>query len=453
MKRLAFLLFLPVVALFGQVTGAIAIHNARVIPVAGPVIERGTVVLRNGLIEAVGADVAPPADAWVIEADGLTVYPGLIDALSTLGIPDAAPAATGGGGRGGQAPTAQAPPASPPARGPEDRPMTTSWIRAADLVRPSDRRLESARAAGFTTAVTFPNRGIFAGQGAIVDLGGETPGQMIVADNAGQYVSLATTPGFGNGFPNSLMGVIAYVRQVYLDAEHYRAAKQFYAAHSRGSQRPDYDRALEGVLDSPRVLLPATRRIDVDRMLRFAAELRLNALLYGLPEGYRSADLLKKTNAAALVNLRWPEPARDADPEAPDALQVLEVRDQAPSTPAIFARNGVKFALYSGGFERRADFLRTIKRATDAGLSPEDALRAMTLSPAEIFGVSDRLGSIEKGKIANLVVTKGDLFQDGTQVKYVFVDGVKFEPLEEPAPAGRGEAGAPTPGEPQGGNR
>ena len=439
MKRLVSLLFVVSFGALGQKAGPIAIHNARVIPVAGTTIDRGTVVLRNGLIEAVGANVNPPADAWVIEADGLTVYPGLIDSVSNWGIADA-PAATNGG-RG------PAPPAPPPARGPEDRPMTASWLRAADLVQPADSRLDAARSSGFTTAVTFPRRGIFAGQGAVVDLAGESSGQMIVADNAGQYVTLSTA---GSGFPNSLMGVIAYVRQVYLDADHYRAAKQFYASHSRGTQRPDYDRALEGVLDSPRVLLPARRRIDVDRMLRLAAELRLNALLYGLPEGYRSADLLKQANAAVLVNLRWPEPSRDADPEEPDPLQVLQVRDRAPSTPGILAQSGVKFALYSGGFEKRADFLRSVKRATDAGLSPEDALRAMTIWPAEMFGVADRLGSIEKGKIANLVVTRGDLFQDGSQVKYVFIDGAKFEPAAE-APA-RPEAGSTTTGL-QGANR
>ena len=454
-KRFVPALCLCAATVFAQGRGAIAIHNARIVPVSGPAIDRGTVVLRDGLIEAVGPAVNPPDGAWVIEADGLTVYPGLIDALSTLGIPAAAPAQNGAGGRGGAQTPATPPagqaatPAAPPARGPEDRPLTTSWLRAADLVRPGDRRLDSARAAGFTTSVTFPERGIFAGQGAIVDLAGETPGQMIVRDNVGEYVSLATTGGFGGGFPNSLMGVISYVRQVYLDADHYRAAKQFYDAHSRGSQRPDYDRALEGVLDSPRVLLPATRRIDVDRMLRLAQELRINALLYGLPEGYKSADLLKRSNAAVLVNLHWPEPPRDADPESPDPLQVLEVRDQAPSTPATLARNGVKFALYTGGFERRADFLRSLKRATEAGLAPDDALRALTLWPAEIYGVSDRLGSIETGKIANLVVTKGDLFQDETQVKFVFVDGQKFEP-EEAAPAGRPEAAAAS--GPQGGN-
>ncbi|HYL36758.1 MAG TPA: amidohydrolase family protein [Bryobacteraceae bacterium] len=460
MKRLPVWLLLGSALAFGDGAGPVAIRNARVVPVSGPMIDRGTVVLRNGLIEAVGADAAIPPDAWIIEGAGLTVYPGLIDALSTFGIPEAAPPANGAG-RGGAAPQATPPapatpaataPANPPARGPEDRPMTTSWVRAADLVRPSDRRLNSVRAAGFTTAVTFPLRGIFAGQGAIVNLGGETAGQMIVADNAGQYVTFATSGAFGGGFPNSLMGVVAYVRQVYLDAEHYQLAKQFYAAHSRGTPRPDYDRALEGVLDSPRVLLPARRRIDVDRLLRLADELRLKAVLYGLPEGYRSADLLKKADAAALVNLRWPERNREADPDEPDPLQVLRVRDQAPSTPAMLVRNGVKFALYSGGIDRRADLLRALKRAFDAGLTPDEALRAMTLSPAEIYGVADRLGSIEKGKIANLVVTKGDLFQDQTEVKYVFIDGIKFEPVEEPAPAGATpEAGPPVPSSPQGG--
>jgi imidazolonepropionase-like amidohydrolase len=451
MKRLSVLVFLAVGALYAATPTVIAIHNARVVPVSGPALARGTVIVRNGLIEAVGADIAVPADAWVIEGDGLTVYPGMIDALSTFGIPDAAPVTTAGAGRGGggggqQAIAPIAPAATTlPARGPEDRPATTSWLKAADLVKSTDRRLETARAEGFTSAVTFPPRGVFAGQGAVVDMAGETSGDMVVADSAGQLVTFATTGGFGGGFPNSLMGVMAYIRQVYLDADHYREAKQFYAAHPRGMQRPEYDRALEGVLTSPRVLFPATRRIDVDRLLRFSNELHLKAVLYGLPEGYRSADLLKKADATVLISLRWPEKARDTDPEEADAMKALEVRDRAPSTPAVLSKNGVKFALYSGGIDRRADLFRAVKKAIDAGLAPEDAVRAMTLTPAEIYGVQDRLGSIEKGKIANLLITKGDLFQDRTEVKYVFVDGVKFEPVEEPAVQGRPGATEATP--------
>ncbi len=300
-------------------------------------------------------------------------------------------------------------------------------------MKPSEKRVESAREAGFTTAVAFPMHGIFAGQGAVIDLAGENGGEMVVFPDAGQYVTL-TSNGFTGGYPGSLMGVIAYIRQVYLNAGYYQKAKAAYAKDPHSVPRPAYDRALEGVLESPRVLLPVNRRIDIDRMLRFAAELKLNPVLYGPVEGYRFADLLKGSGVPVLLNLKWPEKAKDGDPEDVDTMRALENRANAPGTAALFAKSGVKFAFYTGGIEKRADIWKGVKKAIDAGLKPDDALRAMTLSPAEIYGVSDRMGSIEKGKIANLVVTKGDLFQTGSEVKYVIVDGVKFEPTPEEAP-------------------
>jgi hypothetical protein len=433
-------LFAVVCSAWAEVPTAIAIHNARIIPVSGPAIERGTVVLRNGLIEAVGANVNPPADAWIIEAEGLTVYPGLIDALSSVGIPEAPAAPRGATAAATPQTPAPAAAANPPARGPEDRPSTTSWLRAADLVKTTDSRIESFRADGFTTTVTFPMTGIFAGQGAVIDLSGDRPGKMIVAEPVGQYITLSNN-GFGGGFPGSLMGSIAYIRQVYLDADHYTKARELYAGHMKGLPRPEYDRALEGVLASPRILLPASRRVDVDRMIRFAAELKQPAVLYGVPEGYHSADLIKKAGIPVLVNLKWPEKSAESDPDDFEVLQSLEVHAKAPSTPGVLAKNGVKFAFYSGGITKRADLLKAIKRATDAGLSTDDALKAMTLAPAEIFGVADRLGSIEPGKIANLVVTKGDLFDEKTKVQYVFVDGLKYEPVPEPEKPARGAAG------------
>jgi len=154
---------------------AVAIRNARIFPVAGPPIAKGTAVLENGLIEAAGENVTPPPDAWVIEGEGLTVYPGLIDCLSTAGMPGAAGAATAAG-RGGRSQTTAVPAATPvaisalaPSRGPEDRPSTTSWLVAADEIQPADRRIETVRGAGITTAAVFPTRGIFAGQGSLVD--------------------------------------------------------------------------------------------------------------------------------------------------------------------------------------------------------------------------------------------------------------------------------------------
>ena len=136
----------------------------------------------------------------------------------------------------------------------------------------------------------------------------------------------------------------------------------------------------------------------------------------------------------ALVNAKWPEKEKDADPEAEESLRTLRFRDRAPGTPAALAKAGVPFAFYDGGLAGPKDMLKNVKKAVDAGLPPEAALRALTLSPAEIFGVADRLGSIEPGKIANLVVTDGDLFSEKTKIKFVFVDGRKFEVKEEEKP-------------------
>ena len=450
MHRLFAALLLVCACAAAETHGAVAIRNAKIVTVGGPELSKGTVVIRNGLIEAVGENVQAPADAAVVEGEGLTVYPGLVDGLSTWGMPGGAAPATGGG-RGATAAAPAAPTAAAatarPARGPEDRPLTTSWVKAADEVQPGDRRIATARAAGFTTAVAFPTRGIFAGEGAIIDLiSAEQPGEMVVAPAAGQYISLTRS---GGGFPAALMGTIAYIRQIYLDAAHYALVKEAYARDPRGMQRPAYDRALEGVLESKRILLPANRLVEIDRMLRFAAELKQPVILYGMQEGFRpeAVDLLKKAGVPALVSLKWPEAPRDLDPETVESLRTLQTRDQAPSAPMMLKKAGVPFALYSDGLDQARDLQRAVKKAIDAGLSREDAVRALTLSPAEIYGVADRLGSIEKGKIGNLVVTRGDIFDDRTKVEMIFVDGVKYTPPPETPPAGgRGAPAAETPG-------
>ena len=454
MRTLATALLLLCGYAFADTQSAVAIRNAKIVTVSGPAIAKGTVILRKGLIEAVGENVAIPADAWVVDGEGLTVYPGMIDALSTVGIASAAPAATAAGGRGGTGgrgavgatPTAAATPAPAPSRGPQDRPQTTSWVVAADEISPTDRRIETIRGAGITTTATYPTRGIFAGQGSLINLvTGEKPTAMILVPSVGQYIAMGggRGGGGGGGFPGSLMGVISYIRQIYLDAEHYQLVKDTYAKDPRGMQRPEYDRALEGVLESKRILLPANRLVEVDRMLRFSAELKQPTVIYGGREAYRpqAAELLKKAGAPLLLSLRWPEKGRDVNPEDEDSFRVLETRDKAASAPLVLKNAGVKFAFYSDGIEQPRDLQRAVKKAIDAGLSREDAVRALTLSPAEIYGVADRLGSIEKGKIANVIVTRGDLFDANTKIEMIFVDGKKYTPaVEVPGGAGRGAA-------------
>jgi hypothetical protein len=425
----AFLLLLFSLAPMGaEVPSAVAIKDAHVVTVSGQDLAKGTVVLRDGLIQEVGANVPIPPDAWVIDGSGLTVYPGFIDGMSSWGIP--APAANARAGAAGAA----AAPAEPRSRGPEDRPQTYSYERAADLVNPTEARLEQARAAGFTSAATFPNRGIFEGQGALVDFAGERGRDMVVFEPLGQAVAFRSG-GFGGGgrggFPGSLMGNISYVRQLYLDLGQYQQAKQIYSANPVGVKRPGYDHALEGLAESPRVLLPADREQQIDRILAFGPELKTPFLVYGLHEAYLRVDELKKANVPLLVSLKWPEAPRDANPADVPSFRDLTMRDKAPAVPGMLAKAGVKFAFYSDGVDSAAELKRALKKAVDGGLPRADAIRALTLNVAEIYGVSDRVGSIDKGKIANLVLTKGEAFDDKTTVEYVFVDGKKFVPSKE----------------------
>ncbi|BDC47787.1 amidohydrolase [Bryobacterales bacterium F-183] len=433
MQKILSLLLLGCGLLLAQPPSGIAIRNARIVTGSGPILQKGTVVLRNGLIDAVGENVTIPTDAWVINGEGMTVYPGLIDALSTIGITDAA--ATPGSARPAATPGA---PAATVSRGPEDRPLTTSWLKAADLINTTDRRIESARNQGFTSAITWPRRGIFAGQGAVINLAGDKSNDMIIVPSTGQYLALVNG-GFGAGYPASLMGSISYIRQIYVDADRYARIKKQYADNPRGLNRPEYDRALEGVLESQRLLLPANRRVEITRMISFSKELKRPTVLYGLQEGYLALDALQAAGLPVLINLKWPEKAREVDPENIESLKVLEVRDKAATTPAELAKKGVKFAFYADGIDQPADILKAVRKAMQAGLSEADALKAMTITPAEIFGFADRLGSIEKGKIGNLVVTKGGIFDEKPAIQHVFIDGVKYDPAPDtqtPAAAG-----------------
>ena len=402
-----------------------AIRGAKVVPVSSAPLENATVVVSRGIITAVGTNVTIPPDAWVIEGKGLTVYPGLIDGFTDVGVAAAAPAPTAGDGGTRQQPAIS--------RGPEDRPATTPWRSAADEVNPADPRVETWRSAGFTTVVATPKGGMFPGQAAVLDLGGERAGDLVVKSPVAVPVSLQAPGGFRN-FPGSQMGSIAYVRQVWLDTNWETQAEAIYEKNPRGVERPKYDRseaALAAALGKHAVvLIPGNSSLQIRRSLRLAEEWKLNAVLYGAQMGYEVAPEIAAKKMPVLVDLKWPEADKDADPEATPSLRTLRFRDRAPASPAALGKSGVEFAFYSGGITAPKDILPAVKKSIDAGLSPEAALRALTLSPAEIFGVAETLGSIENGKIANLVVTDGDLFDKKTKVKIVFVDGRKYEVRE-----------------------
>ena len=401
-----------------------AISNARIVPVSGPTIERGTVVIRDGLIAAVGANVAVPADARVIDGTGLTVYPGIFDSNTSLGIPQPSPTPTAsptGGGFGGQRPAQMLTAlnsSQPAGLQPE--------VLAEDFIKPGGEQIEAARQMGITTALSATRQGIWMGQSALINLAGDTTQEMIVRSPVALHVGF--TPLRSGVYPNSLMGVFAVLRQMMLDANRYREAQQTYERSPRSMRRPGQDRALAALLPVLDGALPVVMYADsereISRALDLAEEFKLKAIIAGGVESAKLADRLRERNVPVLLSLNFPRRATAAMPEAdPEPLRVLRERVEAQKTAAKLAAARVKFAFQSGAMTNTADFYPNISRAIDNGLSREDALRALTLSAAEILGVSDRLGSIEVGKIANLTLTRGDLFTRNPSFAHVFIDG------------------------------
>ena len=408
-----------------QPVAPIAIRNARIVPVSGAPIDGGTIVLVNGLLKSVGTKVEVPAEAVVIDGTGLTVYPGLIDAFTDLGMAQATTPQT--------APTQGGPGAPRPAsriRGPEDRPGSTPWLQAADEFRADDRRIETWRNGGVTTVVTAPRGGIFPGQAAVINLSGERREDVIV--RSAVAVPLVMVPPAGGGtFPGSTMGLVAYVRQVFLDTRYTAEQVKRYDQDPRGKARPDTDRTVQALqralLAREPFLLPASNEVQIDRMLALGREFDVPAVIYGAHQGYAAAGRIAKARIPVIVSAKWPEKSKDVDPEADELLETLELRDRAPHTPAALAEQKVTFAFSSDGLATPAEFLANVRKAIKAGLSADAALRALTLDAAQIYGVQDRLGSLEAGKIANLIVVQGDLLADKSIVKHVFVDGRRFE--------------------------
>ena len=413
----------------------------------GTVLEGATVVIRDGLIVSVEAGGEVPAGAAGMDAAGKHVYPGFITALSDLGLGGDSP---DGPARGPRAAGAGAPSPPPPSRGPEDRPDTFSWRLAADDLRASDERIAARRSTGFTSAVSAPPDGIVSGRAALLNLAGPEgvdSRDLVVAPDVAVVVRLGTR-GF-RSFPGSLMGVIAYLRQLFLDASHYGEVWRMYEEDPAGLVRPRYDRTLAPLAaaasgDQP-VLLPASLDKEVRRMVGLAEEFGIRPVLYGGHEAGESAQFLKEHGVPILVDLNWPKADPQADPEAEIPLRTLRLRDQAPAGPAALAAAGVRFAFYlgegpeAGGGPRgrgasagsSGGDIAAVRKAVERGLDREAALTALTLAPAEIFGVADRVGTLQTGRIANLLVADGDIFEDGARVETVFVDGVIHRPDAE----------------------
>ncbi|PYS90568.1 MAG: hypothetical protein DMF62_04475 [Acidobacteria bacterium] len=445
MKLKLFLYAFAAMSLFGALANgqSLAITNARIVTVSGSVIEKGTVVVRDGLILTIGADAKTPADAQVIDATGLTVYPGFIDALSSAGLQarttTPAPGGQGGGQQAAQQAAAQAAPSNSN-YGFGIRPE----VSAVDDLRGGDTQFDAIRNAGFTSAVTVGRTGIFNGRSAIINLAGDSVSAMLIKEPYAEHISFTTVA----GYPGSLLGTFSALRQMLLDARRLEDWQKAYAANPKGMKRPDDDKSLEALIpllnrEMP-VVFNANTENEIVRALDLAKEFNLKAIIAGGQEAGKVAERLKSQNVPVLLSLNFPKRTAAANPEAdPENLSTLRFRAEVPKTAARLSQAGVKFAFQSGGLTAMNDFFVNAGKSVENGLTKDAAIRAMTLSSAEILDVSDRLGSIETGKIANLTIVKNDVFATDRFVPYTVVDGKLFEqkePVRAPV-GGRGPGG------------
>ncbi len=402
-----------------------AIVNCTIYPVSGIPVENGVIVIRDGLIESVGSqDKIPiPEDAEVIKAEGLNAYPGLIDAHSSffLEVPREEPRARGA------AAAAQ----------PEEKNWAEDVSRTAlKLLKPKKTAVDSLHKVGITTILVAPERGIYAGQSVLLNVNGEKTEPMVIKDAVALHVNFTTARGT---YPASLMGTMAFLKQSFLDASHYSSHKSLFASSSRGLKRPEYDPYLEALfpyaVKRKPVFFNCANLEDIKRASRLIKEFNLNAFLTGANEAWRVADLVKELRIPLLVSLNFKPPFSSIFVNQGEDKKKKAEEEIYPANAANLHKQGIKFALTSSGLRTTSDIQKNVQKAIKAGLPRDEALKALTIIPAQFLDVSDFLGTIEPGKVANIVLTSGEIFDEKTVVRRVFVDGISFEVKEPPKKA------------------
>jgi imidazolonepropionase-like amidohydrolase len=401
---------------------AYALEGCRVVPVIGPALEKGIIVIRDGLIESVGeaGKIKIPPDAEVVPAEGLTAYPGLI-----LGPTDfllEKPRREAPEGREAL-PAAAAAAADRAEEGPKSHPLAMAF----DRLKPEPQAIETLRRSGVTTVLVAPTAGIFQGLSVLLNLNGERAEAMVLKNGVALHLNFTTERGV---YPSSLMGTMALFRQRFHDALHYADHLSRYEKAARGMKRPGYDPLLEAlapfVKERRPVVFQCNDQEDIKRALRLAEEFRLNAVISGANEAWRVAGDLKKAGRPLFVSLDFRPPARSAYVSQGEELKKKAEAELYPANAARLAEAGVPFALTSLGLPDASSVLENIRTAVKSGLSPGQALEALTIVPARFLGVADRVGSLEAGKIANVVLVRGDIFDEKGAVVRVFVDGLPF---------------------------
>lgn len=436
----------PIVDQLGTVTRAFVIRNARIVQSPGRVLNKGTIVVRNGMIVAVGANVHIPPDAEIIEGDSLVVYAGFIDCLSNAGVHPP-----------------KFPPDTPKPPRPGEPPRTIAGIQPDRDVReffsPADPDVDSLRAIGFTVAHVVPSGGMLPGTGSVVALGGDSTRAVILPE-----LSLMSAFAVANDvYPATSMAIMATWRNLYRRAEQERRSGEAYRQNPQGRARPSRDPAIDAFMP----VIGGTRRVffltedvlQLERALRLRRELKFPLVVAGLKDPRDAVEIIRRESLPVVLSLDLP---RDRSGEAQDdstadtrgdtatappgamlderrvqdfrdverERQLLEKEKRSAqrliyTLPSELVRLSLPFSFGTMG-ARTSEVRSNIRALVRMGLTPERALAALTTDAARLLGLERSMGTVEIGRVANLVVTDGDYFDDSSSVRLVVVDGIRY---------------------------
>ena len=371
----------------------IAITGGTVYPVSGPKIDNATVLIQGGRITGVGANVAIPAGAIRVDATGKWVTPGLIDGAGQMGLREISAVQNTN---------------ESTLRGNE----VAAAFNVAEGLNPASTLIPVTRIEGVTTTLAAPNGDLIWGQAVLIDLDGATIEAMMVGKSPVAMVADLSEGSKGAG-GSSRAGAAQRLRRVFNDALEYSRRRTDYSRaqiQQLAAPAADLDALLPVLRGQLPLLVVANRRSDIETALRIAREYQLRLILAGAAEGWEIADKIAAAGVPVLFEPIDNIPSYDA----------LDIRYE---DAALLAKGGVKVSLMETQTENSRNLRQQAGNAVAYGMTWEQALRAVTLAPAEAFGVANQYGSLEVGKVANVVVWTGDPFEFSTGVEHVFIRG------------------------------
>ncbi len=401
-----------VVGLRENTPSVYAFTNAHIVTEPGKSVSNGTLLIRDGLIEGIGARVVIPAEAQIIDMQGKTIYPGFIDMYAQTGI-----AEPGEKEAGSQA---------------HWNLQVKSFYQAGDVYTPDEKEASSLRSQGFTVAHIVPSHGIFRGQGAIIALGVGDVSRLLISRGNSQVISMQRSNALGRGYPHSAMGSYALARQTMYDAMWYGQAQRGHMASPGTTRRPEINVALDALYNDMQSKKPFIFEVDneqwIGRALAFSEEFGIPLWIYGSGYEYRHVAGWPGSKHVFIVPLNFPAIPELASPEQSMQLSLETLRHWylAPENPSFLLRRGHAIALTSAGIKNKSDFLKNLRRAIQSGLTEDEALAALTTTPARLLGISDRYGSLTAGKTANFVVATKNIFSEDGVIAQVWIDGQQY---------------------------